>query len=82
MTRGFWTRERDQDLARRYIAGEAPEEIAAALGCTLQAFRGRCSTLGIVRRKLKSNKPVHGNANFLLGTAPPEASSETDAEDN
>lgn len=80
MIRGFWTHERDQELARRYIAGEPPEEIAATLGCTMQALRTRCSTLGIVRRKLRSDKPVHGNADFVLGKPLSESGSETDAD--
>lgn len=81
MTRGFWTRERDQELARRYTAGEAPEEIAASLGCTMQALRTRCSTLGIVRRKLRSDKPMHGNADFILGRTSPGSGNEADSED-
>jgi hypothetical protein len=80
VTRSFWSQERDRELARRYIAGEAPEEIAATLGCTMQALRTRCSTLGIVRRKLRSDKPVHGNADFILGTA--RAGSEDEADDD
>jgi hypothetical protein len=66
MSRFFWNPDRDRELARRYIIGETPEDIAATLGCTVQALRTRCSTLGIVRRKLKGDAPVHGNAHFLL----------------
>ena len=82
MTRGFWTRERDQELARRYIAGEAPEEIAATLECTMLALRTRCSTLGIVRCKLRSDKPVHGNADFILGRISTGSNRKVDTEES
>jgi DNA-directed RNA polymerase specialized sigma24 family protein len=61
MSRFAWDQVKDVELAGRYIMGETPEAIAARLGCTVSAVKTRCSTLGIVRRKLRSDKPVHGN---------------------
>jgi hypothetical protein len=68
-SRFLWTREKEIELARRYVAGEAVDEIAASLGCTTSALTTRASTLGIRRRKLATNCVGNGNAIFLTGSA-------------
>jgi hypothetical protein len=61
-----WSRDKEIELARRYVAGEAVDAIAASFGCTTSA---RISTLGIRRRKLATNCVGNGNAIFLTGSA-------------
>ena len=67
-SRFVWTREKEVELARRYVAGEAVDEIAASFGCTTSALTTRVSTLGIRRRKLATNCVGNGNAVFLTGS--------------
>lgn len=67
MNRSFWNCERDVELAKRYVGGEAVEDIAAAFGCSSQSVKTRCSTLGVVRRKVRRDRPENGNAGFLIG---------------
>ncbi len=66
MNRFFWTHDKDVQLTQRYVAGEAAGQIATMLGCTTQAVRTRCNTLGIVRRSIRADRPEHGNAAFIL----------------
>ena len=69
MTRLFWTREKEIELARRYVDGETIDDICKALGATQSMVKGRLSTLGIRRRVTKSDADRHGNAALLLGQA-------------
>jgi hypothetical protein len=64
-----WSRDKEIELARRYVAGEAVDAIAASFGCTTSALTTRISTLGIRRRKLATNCVGNGNAIFLTGSA-------------
>jgi len=57
------------ELARRYVSGDSVDDIAAAFGCSPQAVKTRCNTLGIIRRKVRANRPENGNAGFLIGDA-------------
>ncbi len=69
MNRFTWTREKDVALARHYVAGESVEQIAAEFGCSPSTIKTRCSTLGLLRRRVKANPVPHGNASFLIGQA-------------
>ena len=69
MNRIIWNREKDIELARRYVAGEPVEQIAAEFGCTPGVITTRCGTLGLLRRKTKKTPVSHGNAPFLIGQA-------------
>lgn len=69
MSRFTWTREKDVELARRYVAGEPVDDIAAEFGCSPGTIKTRCGTLGLLRRKVKANPVLHGNASFLIGQA-------------
>ena len=69
MSRFTWTRAKDIELARRYVAGEPVEQIAAEFGCSPSTIKTRCGTLGLLRRRIKANPIQHGNASFLIGQA-------------
>jgi len=67
MNRFTWTREKDAELARRYVAGEPVDKIAAQFDCSPSTIKTRCGTLGLLRRRVKTNPLLHGNASFLIG---------------
>ncbi|MBD8549051.1 hypothetical protein [Sphingomonas sp. CFBP 8760] len=69
MNRIIWNREKDVELARRYVAGEPVEQIAAEFGCTPGVITTRCGTLDLLRRKTRKTPVPHGNAPFLIGQA-------------
>jgi len=69
MTRLFWTREKEIELARRYVDGETIDDICKAFGATHSMVKGRLSMLGIRRRGTKSAADRHGNAALVLGQA-------------
>lgn len=67
MTRFFWTRDKDLELARRYVDGQSVEAISLALGASQSMVKSRLSTLGVRRRRTKSDVDRHGNAALILG---------------
>jgi hypothetical protein len=69
MTRLFWTREKDIELARRYVDGDSVDDICKAFGATHSMVKGRLNTLGVRRRVTKNAVDQHGNAALLLGQA-------------
>lgn len=69
MTRSFWTREKDIELARRYVDGDSVDDICKAFGATHSMVKGRLNTLGIRRRVTKGAVDRHGNAALVLGQA-------------
>ena len=69
MPNSQWTREKDQALAGMYAAGEVVSSIATQMGCSEQAVRNRASTLGLLRRRTKSQGAGSGNAAWILGNS-------------
>jgi hypothetical protein len=66
MPASSWTRERDADLARWYMAGEPVDQIAAVLGCTVSMVTTRVGTLGLRRRRLKGGEERAGNEAWVI----------------
>ncbi len=69
MPNSQWTREKDQALAGMYAAGEVVSSIATQMECSEQAVRNRASTLGLLRRRTKSQGAGSGNAAWILGNS-------------
>lgn len=69
MTRLFWTREKEIELARRYVEGDSIDDICEAFGATHSMVKARLNTLGVRRRATKSVADRHCNAALLLGQA-------------
>ncbi|MBB4620007.1 hypothetical protein [Sphingomonas abaci] len=69
MTRLFWTRDKEIELARRYVEGDSIDDICEAFGATHGMVKARLNMLGVRRRITKSAADRNGNAALLLGQA-------------
>ncbi|MEI4262767.1 hypothetical protein [Roseovarius sp. D0-M9] len=48
---GKWSVDEDDELTRRYFAGEKWQEIAGAMNRTISSCLGRATTLSLARKK-------------------------------
>lgn len=73
-----WSPVQDAELARRYMAGESVDSIAAFFSRSVPGVTTRANTLGLRRRKLKADPSNEGNAVWVIGTALRSAIPEVD----
>jgi hypothetical protein len=73
-----WSPVQDAELARRYMAGESVDSIAASFSRSVPGVTTRANTLGLRRRKLKADPSNEGNAVWVIGTALRSAIPEVD----
>jgi len=73
-----WSPVQDAELARRYMAGESVDSIAAFFSRSVPGVTTRANTLGLRRRKLKADPSNEGNAVWVIGAALRSAIPEVD----
>lgn len=78
MPKNVWSPLEDAELARRYMAGESVDNIAAFFIRSVAGVTTRANTLGLRRRKLKADPANEGNAVWVIGAALRSAIPETD----
>ena len=76
--KNVWSPLEDAELARRYMAGEPVDSIAVFLNRSAAGITTRANTLGLRRRKLRTDSSNEGNALWVIGAALRSAIPETD----
>lgn len=64
-----WTSDQDRRLAMLYAAGSTAAAIADEMGLAVSSVRTRVSTLGLLRRRTRSNPHGAGNMAWVIGPA-------------
>jgi hypothetical protein len=67
--KNVWSPFQDAELARRYMAGDSVESIAAFFSRSVAGVTTRANTLGLRRRKLKVDPSNEANAVWVIGAA-------------
>lgn len=64
-----WTTEIDRELAALYSTGVDVATLASQFECSEKSLRSRVSTLGLLRRRTRTNQDGRGNTAWVIGPA-------------